>query len=177
MITIPGRQAAVLILCCLALIATLTAPAAGTGELSSYPNELPNLKFYDRYLKPLRPYISDKAAVVRILGSDQGKELDTWRIRPFFVAQDERSTVQPDLVGRLAEIEITPKHRLSMFGMNFPKAFVYGGGSVSEINVSCDVYSDSSGLQYWILSENSKVGKKGDLLRIVYGHSEELDKR
>jgi hypothetical protein len=56
-----------------------------------------------------------------------------------------------------------------MVGMKFPAAFKHNLGTVSEINVICDVYSDKYGLQYWVLAEDSAEGKKGYLLQIVYG--------
>lgn len=45
-----------------------------------YPNELKGLKFYARYLSPLRPLRSDTKEVVQVLGSDQGLELKDWKV-------------------------------------------------------------------------------------------------
>jgi len=53
--------------------------------------------------------------------------------------------------------------------VKFPRAFVHCHASVSEINVSFDVYRDKFGLEYWLHEEDSKSGKKGDLFPIVYG--------
>jgi hypothetical protein len=58
--------------------------------------------------------------------------------------------------------------------MKFPAAFTYSSGGVSEINVTCDVYSDDFGLEYWLYAEDSDVAKKGDLMRIVYGPSKRV---
>jgi hypothetical protein len=131
-----------------------------TTKPSIYPNELPNFRFYEKYLKPLRPYISDHASVVRVLGSDQGIDLDQWKIRPYFVGDGKYSTVAPELIGRSAEVGITPKQRVSLINVRFPKAYTHSYGGISGINVSCDVYSDKFGLQYWIFSEDSKLTKR-----------------
>jgi len=56
-----------------------------------------------------------------------------------------------------------------MWNVKFPRAFVHCHASVSEINVSFDVYRDKFGLEYWLHEEDSKSGKKGDLFPIVYG--------
>jgi hypothetical protein len=64
-----------------------------------------------------------------------------------------------------------------MLGVKFPATFTHSLGGVSEINVSCDVYSDRFGLQYWIYSEDWRAGKKGDLEEIVYGPSEEAEQQ
>ena len=68
-------------------------------------------------------------------------------------------------VGRPSEAPI------SLLRAKFPAAFTNAFGGVSEINVSCDVYSDSFGLECWLYAEDSAAGKKGDLMRIIYGPS------
>jgi len=151
-------------------------PASAKSALSQnpYPNELPGFKFYVKRLAPLRPYDSDRTLVLRVLGSDQGTEWDRWRMRIFWVG--EGNTVNEhawahNITGRLASLNIKPKQPVSMQGVKFPAAFSHLLGGVSEINVSCDVYEDSFGLQYWLYSGDSSVGKNGDLLEIVYGPS------
>lgn len=144
-----------------------------------YPNELVSLKFYDQHLSPLRPYISDKSDVVQTFGSDQGKVFLGWRVLVLFVGDYKSNTVNghlwaQDITGRLASLELRPTWRVSMRHVKFSSAFTHSYGDVSEINVSCDIYSDGSGLEYWIYSENSKAGKKGDLMSIVYGPSGNL---
>ena len=140
-------------------------PAAKTAlSRNPYPNELPGFKFYAKYLAQLRPYVSGRTLVVHVLGSDQGIELRRWRIRPLF----------EDITGRLASVSIRPKQRVSMQDMKFPAAFTHSLGGVSEVNVTCDVYSDSFGLQYWLVAEDSTVGRKGDLMEIVYGPSRRI---
>ena len=69
----------------------------------------------------------------------------------------------------LDTIVITPKHRVSLRHLNFPMAFSHSQGGVSEINVTCDIYTDKFGLQYWVVSGHFPSRKKGDLLMIEYG--------
>jgi len=136
---------------------------------------LKRFKFYTRYLNPLLPYISDRDAVIRVLGDSSRVELNSWRIQALFVG--ERSSVNghplaKNVTGRLAMVAIRPKRRVSMLNVKFPPAFDRTSGYVSEVNVSCDVYRDSFGLEYWTYAEDSQVGKKGDLMEIRYGPSE-----
>lgn len=151
----------------------------GVGSSNPYPNELPGFKFYGKYLTPLRPHVSTLTSVVHVLGSDQGKEISGWKIRPFFVGKstsvDGRAGTN-DVTGRLAQVEITPMEPISMLRVKFPAAFTHASGGMSEINVSCDVYSDSFGLQYWLYAQDSAAGKKGDLMRIIYGPSGRVER-
>ena len=64
-----------------------------------------------------------------------------------------------------------------MLGVRFPAVFRHSVGGVSEINVSCDIYTDKFGLEYWLFSDDSAVAKKGDLMQIVYGPSKRLQRR
>jgi hypothetical protein len=160
------------------VIVRALASAQSTAQML-YPNELANFKFYDQHLSPLRPYISEKAAVVQAFGSDQGREFPGWRVLVSFVGDYKLTTVNghlwaQNISGRLASLEIIPSKRMSMRRVKFPPAFSHSYGFVSEMNVSCDVYSDDSGLEYWIYSENSRVHKKGDLMCIVYGPNERI---
>jgi hypothetical protein len=161
-------------------LVTIGAHAKATRSSTAYPNELPHFKFYAKYLEPLSPYVSDREAVVRALGSDQGVELTHWRLRPMFVGEGSTSNGHASaqgITGRLASVVVRPKQRVSMLGIKFPPEFSRSLGNVSEINVSCDVYSDSFGLQYWIYSEDWHDGKKGDLKEIVYGPSEKVERQ
>lgn len=159
------------------ILLALAAAVSPTAPPTPYPHELPHLKFYAEYLSPLRPYISELDSVIRVLGSDQGRELPDWRIQPLFVGKGNTVNGRPwakDITGRLASIAIRPKKRVSMSKVKFPPEFTHTFGGVSEINVSCDVYSDDSGLAYWVFAEDSAVGKKGDLMTIEYRPSKRL---
>jgi len=56
-----------------------------------------------------------------------------------------------------------------MAALKFPPRFAHCHSFLSEINMSFDVYSDTSGLEYWLYPEDSKLRKRGDLFQIVYG--------
>jgi hypothetical protein len=58
-----------------------------------------------------------------------------------------------------------------MRAVKFSPSFDHCHTSVSEINISFDVYSDGFGLEYWLYEADSKWGKKGDLYLIAYGAS------
>jgi hypothetical protein len=133
-----------------------------------YPNEIGNLKFYDHYLSPLLPGRSDAKQVIQVLGSNQGKELEEWRIGVLYSCDGDPIPCSHD-ANRLYEIQVTPTHRVSLSHQRFPSSFIHGYGAVSEINVTCDVYTDSFGLEYWVVSNNFPSYRKGDLLRILYG--------
>jgi hypothetical protein len=166
--------------CLILLLLAVPAFAIAAENQKAYPNELPHFKFYVKHLAPLTPYVSDLALVVRVLGSDRGIEVGDWRITANFIGKSSSingHAFAHDIAGRLADVEISPKRRVSMLGVKFPRAFSHSRGGVSEIDVSCEIYSDSFGLQYWIYSEDSAVGKKGDLMRIVYGPSKQVEEQ
>jgi hypothetical protein len=168
-----------LLVCLILLVSMSPAANEATHTTSLYPNELPHFKFYAKYLAPLQPYISEHALVVSVLGSDQRLELTNWRMQPSWVGEGSTVNGRPwtkNVIGRLAEVDLRPKRPVSMLKEKFPAKFTHSYGGVSEINVTCDVYSHSFGLQYWVYAEDSAVGKKRDLMRIVYGPSELLEK-
>jgi hypothetical protein len=72
-------------------------------------------------------------------------------------------------LGALYQITIRPDAIIPMSAVKFSPSFDHCHVSVSEINISFDVYSDRFGLEYWLHEEDSKLGKKGDLYCIVYG--------
>lgn len=74
-------------------------------------------------------------------------------------------------LGTLAEIILRPGGVIPMGTVKFPVTFAHCHNSLSEFNISFDVYKDRFGLEYWLQEEDSKWGKKGDLFRIVYGPS------
>jgi hypothetical protein len=58
---------------------------------------------------------------------------------------------------------------VSLQRFKFPAVFSRSYGGVSEINVTCDIYADEFGLEYWIVSKDFPQHRKGDLLMIHYG--------
>lgn len=132
-----------------------------------YPNELKGFKFYAKYLAPLRPGLSDREAVQRVLGDTAAVKRDGWTIFTNYVMKS--GPVYNPTLGPLHEISIRPDRAIPMAAIKFPATFAHCHSFVSEINISFDVYSDTSGLQYWLHEEDSKWGKRGDLYQIVYG--------
>jgi hypothetical protein len=135
-----------------------------------YPNEINGLKFYEQYLNPLTPHKSDNAQVVQVFGSGHGLELKDWRIRGLYsCAEDFLTCTHGPRNDLLDFIEVTPRHRVSLERFKFPTVFSRSVGAVSEINVTCDIYADEFGLEYWIVSHDFPSHRKGDLLWIHYG--------
>jgi hypothetical protein len=152
------------------IVGILILPTLLAQEPNPYPNELKELMFYARYLAPLRPLQSDTKQIEQVLGSDQCLDLKDWRIRVYFSCSEDFLTCshgpRNDPLGM---IEITPKRRFSMRHIAFPSSFSVGYGTVSEINVLCQIYSDALGLEYWVVSKRQATYKRGDLLMIRYG--------
>lgn len=137
-----------------------------------YPNEIDGLRFYAPYLAPLRPGHSDTKEVVRVLGSDQGLDLNDWRIHVYFSCKGDVSTCTHEPYNRpLDSIKITPKRRIRFNSFRLPEGFSYSSGTVSEINIACNVYSDDSGLEYWVVARGHAGYRKGDVFMIRYGPS------
>ena len=152
------------------IVAALLACSLYATSPNPYPNEINGLKLYDRYLKPLTPGKSDTAQVVQLLGKNEILELKDWRIRALYsCAEDVLTCSEGPRNDILARIEVTPKHRVSLKRFKFPVVFSRSTGGVSEINVTCDIYGDEFGLEYWVLSEDFPSYRKGDLLMIRYG--------
>jgi hypothetical protein len=145
------------------------ASFAGARERphNRYPNELQGFRFYAEYLAPLEPSLSGEEAVRRVLGDSAAVRRNGWTIGTTYSMKS--GPVSNPTLGPLAEIILRPEGVIPMAAVKFPPRFAHCHSSVSEINISFDVYSDTSGLQYWLHEEDSKWGKKGDLFRIVYG--------
>ena len=150
------------------LFVTILAGAKSISH-SPYPNELKGFKFYAKYLAPLRPGVSGEEAVRRVLGDTTAVQRNGWTIITTYAMKS--GPVQNPALGPLAEIIVRPGGVIPMGAVKFPPSFTHCHASVSEINISFDVYSDRFGLEYWLHEEDSKWGKKGDLYRIVYGPS------
>jgi hypothetical protein len=157
-----SRRAAFLAL----LIVTILAGATPTSH-NPYPNELAGFKFYAKYLAPLRPGVSSKEAVRRVLGDSAPVQRSGWTIIPTYTMKS--GPVYNPVVGPLAEIIVRPDGVIPMGAVKFPPLFTHCHEGVTEIDIDFDVYSDRFGLEYWLYEEDSKWGKKADLYRIVYG--------
>jgi hypothetical protein len=62
-----------------------------------------------------------------------------------------------------------PDGVINLGAVKFPATFDHCLSGISEFNILLDIYSDTSGLEYWLDHEDSKWGKKGDLFQILYG--------
>ncbi len=143
---------------------------AQTTRPDPFPHELRGLKFYHRYLSPLLPNQSNYNQAVEVLGANGRLELRDWSIGTLYSCSEDVATCshgpRNDL---LYSITVTPKHRLNLKDVHFSTVFSRRYGTVSEINVLCAVYSDASGMEYWIVSEPSGTYGVGDLLWVKYG--------
>ena len=158
------------------IIGTLLGFGLYGASPNPYPNEINGLKFYQQFLKPLTPRKSDKAQVVQVLGSDHGLELKDWRINALYsCAEDSLTCSHGPRNDLLDTIVVTPRNRVSLQSFNFPVAFSHSYGDVSEINITCDVYADDFGLEYWIASRDFPSHSKGDLLMIHYSSRRATD--
>ena len=153
----------------LVLVLTTSLVVAKSTSHNPYPNELKGFEFYAKYLAPLRPGVSSKEAVRRVLGDTAAVQRNGWTIGTTYTMK--RGPVYNPVLGTLAEVTVRPDGVIPMGTVKFPPAFTHCHSSVSEINISFDVYSDRFGLEYWLHEEDSKWGKKGDLYQIVYGPS------
>jgi len=151
---------------CAFVLATSFA-GAGDSAHSRSPNELQGFSFYSKYLAPLQPGLSGRDAVRRVLDVTAPVKRNGWRIIPIY-AVNGGSLSNPTL-GALAEIILTPDGVIPMAALKFPPRFAHCHSFLSEINMSFDVYSDTSGLEYWLYPEDSELRKRGDLFQIVYG--------
>ena len=146
---------------------------AGAGNLPGrYPNELKGFRFYAKYLAPLEPGLSDEQAVRRVLGGIAAVRRNGWTIGTTYVSRG--GPVYNPTLGPVAEISLRPDGVIPMSSVTFSQSFQHCHVSVSEINISFDVYRDTSGLEYWLHQDDSKWGKKGDLYCIVYGPRKRL---
>ncbi len=143
----------------------LTQPDKPAAPSYPYPNEFQGFNFYAKYLAPLRPGISENAAVTRVLGD--GSKLLGWKMVATYGTRRGPGYVP----GPLAEIVLTPEGVIPMAAVRFPATFTHCRVIGGEKNLWFDVYRDGSGLEYWLYEQDSPWGQKGDLYRIVYGPS------
>jgi hypothetical protein len=132
-----------------------------------YPNELKGFRFYAKYLSPLQPGFSSADGVRHVLGDTAAVQRDGWTI--ISIDTTKGGPAYNPTLGPLAEIIVRHDGIIPMGAIKFSSSFDHCRTSVSELNISFDVYSDKSGLEYWLHEEDSQWGKKGDLFRIVYG--------
>jgi hypothetical protein len=100
------------------LFVTILAGAKPTFH-RLYPNELKGLKFYAKYLAPLRPGVSREEAVRRVLGDTAAVERNGWIIITTY-AMKSGPLYSPTL-GSLAEIIVRPDTVIPMGAVKFPR--------------------------------------------------------
>jgi hypothetical protein len=127
---------------------------------------LQGFRFYVHYLSPLQPGLSSEDSVRRVLGDTAAVKRNGWTIIPTYTMKS--GPVYNPTLGPVYQIIVRPDGVIPMGAVNFSSAFTHCHSSVSEINISFDVYGDRFGLEYWLHEEDSEWGKKGDLYRIVY---------
>ena len=91
---------------------------------------------------------------------------NNWTIIPTYTMKS--GPVYNPTLGPVYQIIVRPNGVIQMGAVKFSSAFRHCHSSVSEINISFDVYGDRFGLEYWLHEEDSEWGKKGDLYQIVY---------
>jgi hypothetical protein len=128
---------------------------------------LQGFKFYSKFFAPLQPGLSARDAVRRVFGDTAAVKRTGWRIFPSYTTRS--GPVYNPTLGPLYQISLKPDGVLPMAAVRFPSQFDHCHSSLSEINISFDVYSDTSGLEYWLHEEDSQWGRKGDLFQVVYG--------
>ena len=149
-----------------------------------YPNELPHLKLYQAAMwKSVRPYGSTEEAVEQVLGPPvliyeehaalgvYGYDYDPdWTIVISYVGDPIEA-----IVGRVAEITLRPRRRVSMQGVTFPAAFHRGEVIDSSRKSKFIAYQDPFGLRYLLYAKAAANGRfrAGDLDSISYGPSAE----
>lgn len=131
-----------------------------------YPNELQGFKFYAKYLVPLLPGVSNPDEVRRALGDTAAVKRNGWTIMSNYMHKDGKLH---KTLGSLHALTLRPDGVIPMQSVKFPPKFWHCHEFISEYNISFDVYSDTSGLEYWLHEEDSTWGSKGDLFWIVYG--------
>ena len=149
------------------MVFALSFAGAGDKSHNRYPNELETFKFYVKDLAPLEPAFSSKEEVRKTLGSTAALRRNGWTINTTYAMKG--GPVSDESRGLLAQIILRPDAIIPMAVVKFPSRFSHCHTFLSEFNTSFDVYSDTSGLEYWLYEQDSKWGKKGDLFQIVYG--------
>ena len=145
----------------LALFCGMASIGATRRSKGPYPNELSGFRFYERYLAPLRPGVSSREAVRRVLGDTATVKRNGWTIQTFYTAK--AGPVNNPTLGSLYDVELIPDAFIPFGAVKFPASFTHCHVSVSEINITFDVYGDTSGLEYWLHPQDHH------LVQIVYG--------
>lgn len=152
---------------------------------AEFPNELDEFKFYrNGRLADIKLTLSTTADVVRTFGEECLKtcELDeNWKVSLLRLVKGingctgagcrTKLPILPEYIGRVWEITITPKKRVSFAKIRISEKFKQlRWGPVAWDKNEYISYFDENNLSYRVLAEDSADGKhkKGDLKEIVY---------
>ncbi len=182
-----AATAIVLTFCALVFVVPQTGRSLSKNE-SPYPNELPNLRLYQRSRwKSLRPYISTIDDVERVLGKPVAVYDETlstyvagfqndpnWVILIDVVGKD--GDLPDSVAGRLLSFELHPKRRVSLAGADFS---AFRGATFTGRDEETTSYYDRFGLRYVVFEKDTANGRfhAGDLKRIEYGPSDDETKK
>ena len=171
-------------------VALLLAYGGGESQAESrrrgrYPNELPGFKLYAQgKWKALRPYVSTKADVDRLLGEPSPVLIpydSDWQVIVHYF-ESSSTNGRPwgaAFKGTVDSLSFHPRRRVSFKGVVFPRAFKCGGIHFSHAPAPLMECSDGTGLAYQIYTGDSDDGdiREGDLREIVYGASAKVLKK
>ena len=102
------------------LFVTILVGAKSTSH-SPYPNELKAFKFYAKYLAPIRPGVSGKEAVRRVLGDTAAVQRNGWTIITTYAMKG--GPVYNPALGPLAEIIVRPDGVIPLGAVRFPPRY------------------------------------------------------
>ena len=101
---------------------SLTFLVGAGGKIPQcYPNELKGFQFYEKYLAPLQPRVSDTEAVRSVLGDTAAVHRNGWKIYTTYEAQS--GPVSNPTLGALAEIIVKPDGVIRMGAVKFSQSF------------------------------------------------------
>jgi len=166
------------------IIATIPVATSLLGEPNKpYPNELPGFKlFAGARWNVLRPFISTQGEAFALLGPPKPVLYDVdddWQMIIMYIGEGS-CTDKPwpsVLKGRISDIQLMPRHRISFSTVRFPGVFTRSEGGITHHAVDSVLsYTDAYGLKYEVWGDSSEDGSihKGDLKAIVYGPSRKL---
>jgi hypothetical protein len=189
------KQIISLVILVTALIVANAQQLSSEGKLR-YPNELPNLKLYqEARWNSILPNVSTRDDVERILGKPlpiYDERFYVEKFNDYLVGYDydadwiifvhywgEGGDVPASAVGRVADITLHPRKRVSLRGVKFPSAFSASGYIDRRSKSEGKTYYDSSGLTYSIYAKDTSDGRhlEGDLKVIVYGPPDKADEK
>jgi len=145
---------------------------SAVAQTNPYPNELSGYEFYrSGRLKDLKPLVSTKADVIRVMGSNCENNCDyddNWTISFAYVGNgwtrsdgEHRYKARPEFAGKLHDISFQPKHPIVLSSADaFPIGFECANGQAERdhFEYKCRVCIDSSRVIYSLSAETKSDG-------------------